>query len=65
MPPTAPPAPAPTERVPFKPPSPRMGGLVQLDEYKWAAWTGGKPLADWSVLGFSPKTRWRNLQLIE
>ena len=50
MPPTAPPAPAPTERVPFKPPSPRMGGLVQLDEYKWAAWTGGKPLANWKGL---------------
>ena len=27
-----------------------MGGLIQVDDHKWAVWTGGKPKADWSSL---------------
>ena len=33
-----------------------MGDLVQLDEYKWAAWTGGKPLPTWKGLDPTAKT---------
>ena len=38
-----------------KPPKPNMGGLVSLSKSEWAAWTGGKPLSDWS--GLDPTAR--------
>ena len=31
-----------------KPDKPIMGDLVPLSKDYWSAWTGGKPLADWS-----------------
>jgi hypothetical protein len=34
----------------FQPPTPLMGGLVQITSSDWCAWTGGKPLADWTAL---------------
>ena len=36
----------------FKPPDPKMGGLVivQVKHDTYSAWTGGKPKADWSKL---------------
>ena len=34
----------------FKPPTPKMGGLIQVTATDWCAWTGGVPLADWSGL---------------
>jgi hypothetical protein len=32
-----------------------MGGLLALSKTEWAAWTGGKPLSDWS--GLEPSAR--------
>jgi hypothetical protein len=34
---------------------PIMGGLLALSKTEWAAWTGGKPLSDWS--GLEPSAR--------
>ena len=34
----------------FLPPTPRMGGLVQVSAHDYCAWTGGKPKPDWSGL---------------
>ena len=39
-----------TPKSPFKPPDPKMGGLVQVKHDAYSAWTGGKPKADWSEL---------------
>ena len=39
-----------TPKSPFKPPDPKMGGLVQVKHDAYSAWTGGKPKADWSKL---------------
>ena len=39
-----------TPKSPFKPPDPKMGGLVQVKHNAYSAWTGGKPKADWSKL---------------
>jgi hypothetical protein len=33
-----------------------MGGLVQVKEDRWDAWTGGKPKYDWSGLDEPPLT---------
>ena len=40
----------------FKPPTPTMGGLVQVSSSDWCAWTGGKPRSDWSDLDYSAPT---------
>lgn len=34
----------------FRPDEPTMGGLIQVRGDEFAAWTGGKPLADWTGL---------------
>ena len=34
----------------FKPKEPKFGGLVQVGHDTWAAWTGGKPKADFTQL---------------
>ena len=34
----------------WAPPKPIMGGLLQLSEKEYMAWTGGKPKVDWSGL---------------
>ena len=34
----------------FKPKPPRFGGLKRVSTDTWAAWTGGKPDADWTGL---------------
>ena len=39
-----------SEEEPFKPETPIFGGIVPIDKERWAAWTGGKPLRDWSGL---------------
>ena len=39
-----------TPKSPFKPPDPKMDGLVQVKHDAYSAWTGGKPKADWSKL---------------
>ena len=39
-----------TEGDEFKPTEPKFGGLNKIDSNKWAAWTGGKPKADWTGL---------------
>jgi hypothetical protein len=39
-----------------KPPKPNMGGLEALSKNEWAAWTGDKPLYDWSGLDPSART---------
>ena len=39
-----------TPKSPFKPPDPKMGGLVQVKHDAYSAWTEGKPKADWSEL---------------
>ena len=36
--------------MPFKPVKPRFGGLSEIGTGVWAAWTGGKPAADWKGL---------------
>ena len=38
------------EQAVFKPPVPKMGGICQVEAKKYAAWTGGKPKADWTGL---------------
>ena len=38
----------------LKPTKPIMGGVTQTGTDSWAAWTGGKPKADWS--GFEVAT---------
>ena len=38
-----------TARVPFKPETPKFGG-IERDEEHWIVWTGGKPKSDWSGL---------------
>jgi len=44
-------APGPTVvKIPFKPTTPKFGGLEEVGTDSWAAWTGGKPKADWSGL---------------
>ena len=40
----------PAATTPFQPPTPTMGGLVQISASDFCAWTGGKPLANWSGL---------------
>ena len=35
-----------TPKSPFKPPDPKMGGLVQVKHDAYSAWTGRKPKAD-------------------
>ena len=43
-----------TARTAFRPnPPPKMGGLVQVKHDTFSAWTGGKPLHDWSDLDAS------------
>ena len=37
----------------FRPTKLTMGNLVQVDNHKWAVWTGGKPKADWLSLADS------------
>ena len=39
-----------TETSPFKPKKPKFGGLSQVGPDSYAAWTGGKPKADWTEL---------------
>jgi hypothetical protein len=39
---------------PFLPPTPVMGGVSKVNAIEQVAWTGGKPLADWS--GLDPKS---------
>ena len=39
-----------SSRKTFKQAKPTMGGLVEVGTDVWAAWTGGKPKADWSGL---------------
>ena len=39
---------------PFLPPTPKMGGISKVNANEQVAWTGGKPLADWS--GLDPKS---------
>ena len=39
-----------TPKSPFKPPDPKMGGLMQVKHDAYSAWTGGKRKADWSKL---------------
>ena len=34
----------------FMPDKPKFGNLKQTGPDSWAAWTGGKPKADWSGL---------------
>ena len=34
----------------FRPTSPKHGGVEQVGPDTFAAWTGGKPMADWSGL---------------
>ena len=42
---------------PFVPPTPKMGGISKVNATEQVAWTGGKPLADWSGLDSkSPKS---------
>ena len=38
-----------------KPMKPKMGGLTKQTADSWAAWTGGKPKADWSELKITIK----------
>ena len=38
------------EESEFNPTEPKFGGLNKVDSSKWAAWTGGKPKADWTGL---------------
>ena len=45
-------APAPAVAV-MRPDIPIMGDIIQLSDKEWAAWTGGKPKADWSGLDAS------------
>ena len=40
----------------FKPSCPIMGGIDPIDQDKFMAWTGGKPLSDWSGLDPSSAT---------
>jgi len=35
---------------PFLPPTPKMGGITKINAIEQVAWTGGKPLVDWSGL---------------
>ena len=37
----------------YKPTSPIMGGIDQIDANKYMAWTGGKPTCNWT--GLDPK----------
>ena len=37
----------------MRPDVPIMGNIIQLSDKEWAAWTGGKPKADWSGLDAS------------
>ena len=37
----------------FHPTKMTMGNLIQVDNHKWAVWTGGKPKVDWSSLANS------------
>ena len=39
-----------TETSSFKPKKPKFGGLSQVGPDSYAAWTGGKPKADWTEL---------------
>ena len=41
---------APKSDSTFKPTSPIMGGIEQIDINKYMAWTGGKPTSDWTGL---------------
>eukprot|EP00980_Cylindrotheca_fusiformis_P019264 scaffold6586_cov70-Cylindrotheca_fusiformis.AAC.1 len=34
----------------FKPTKPKMGGIEEVRDQDFTAWTGGKPKADWSGL---------------
>ncbi len=36
--------------IPFKPTTPKFGGVQETASQTWNAWTGGKPKADWSGL---------------
>ena len=45
----------PTSKV-VKPPKPTMGGVADLGDGTWSAWTGGKPKTDWSGLDPSAET---------
>lgn len=33
-----------------KPDKPIMGNVIRLSKDDWSAWTGGKPISDWSGL---------------
>ena len=33
-----------------------MGGIVRLSKDNWAAWTGGKPITNWSGLDPTAET---------
>ena len=48
-----------SDREPFKPPQPHMGGIIQIKHDAFAAWTGGVPLADWSGLADPSKDKFR------
>ena len=39
-----------TARIPFKPTKPKFGDIYEVGTDSWAAWTGGKPKADWTGL---------------
>ncbi len=36
--------------IPFKPTTPKFGGVQETGSQTWDVWTGGKPKADWSGL---------------
>ena len=39
-----------TMKVPFMPEKPKFGDVTEVGTDTWAAWTGGRPKADWSEL---------------
>ena len=43
-------------KIPFKPIKPKFGDISEVGTDSWAAWTGGKPKADWSGLEDSNPT---------
>ena len=48
--------PAPSPKPTFQPPSPTMGGLVQVSATEWCAWTGGQPNITWTSLSTNAKS---------
>ena len=38
------------QRAVYRPTKPKFGNVTQTGSETWTAWTGGKPLADWSGL---------------